>query len=227
MNKRLSAAIAALGLVATAIAAPAAAQSPERRLPWSDVPQSRSQPALHAFAACVAGSETRRARAVLAMDYRTPAYDRALEQLLQRNVFCLEHSRAGSSHRFFAGRIAEALLLRDIRGSDLGRHVARDPARPPIQARDETELMAFCTVRAAPGPVADLFATRPAGPEEAAAIQALTPQIGSCLAAGATGQFNRAALRSILGLAAYRLSQHNGAARTARVGAANLDGTIR
>lgn len=224
MKMRFSGVIAAFGLAVSAL--PAAAQLPEHRPLWSDAPQSRSQPELHQFAACVAQGETRRAREVLAMDYRTPAYNQALVQLLDRSRSCLEHSRLAGNHRFFAARIAEALLVRDMAGGDLGRRVAYDPARPPIQARDETELMAFCTVRAAPEKVAAMFATRPAGPEEAAAIQALMPQVSQCLAAGATGQFNRAALRSILDLAAYRLSEHNREEQSASIAGPNLQGSI-
>jgi hypothetical protein len=197
---------------ALAVAGSAAAQPP----------QSRSQPELHQFAACVARGETRRARDVLAMDYRTPEYDAALIALLRAGTYCAEHPALNANHRFFAARIAEALLLADVRGGDLAGHVAFDPARPAIQARDETELMAICTVRAAPDRVGALFATRPASADESAAIQALMPQIGQCLAAGATGQFNRAAIRSILDLAAYRLSQHN-APRTVAAGRPNLD----
>lgn len=207
MMKCLWAAAAAFGLVMTASGA--AAQPRRGDIQWSDAPQSRSQAELHDFAACVARGETRRAREVLAMDYREPAYDAALFRLLRGGLGCLDHTALSANRRFFAARIAEALLIRDIRETGLARRVAHDPARPPIQARDETELMGFCTVRAAPDGVAALIATRPASPEEAAAIQALMPQVAQCLAAGATGQFNRAALRSILDLAAYRLSEHN------------------
>lgn len=156
------------------------------------------------------------------MDYRTPEYDAALIALLRAGTYCAEQPALSGGNRFFAARIAEALLLADIRGGDLARHVAFDPARPAIEARDETEFMAICTVRATPDRVAALFATRAASAEEAAAVQALMPQIGQCLAAGATGQFNRAAIRSILDLAAYRLSRHN-APRTIATGRPNLD----
>ena len=53
---------------ALAVAGSAAAQPPGSGIQWSDAPQSRSQPELHQFAACVARGETRRARDVLAMD---------------------------------------------------------------------------------------------------------------------------------------------------------------
>jgi hypothetical protein len=206
MKKNFSTALVAFGLVVSAFAAPAAAQ---REGGWEAMPPARAQRALHNFAACVAQGESREARDVLAMDYRTPAYDQALRRLLGRGRTCMGVARMGANGRFFAARIAEALLLRDLRGTELAARVAYDPARPAIRARSETELMAFCTVRAAPAQVAALFATRPATPEEAAALGALMPQMSQCLTAGANGRFNRAALRSILDLAAYRLSEHN------------------
>ena len=61
----------------------------------------------------------------------------------------------------FAGAIAEAYLPE---GRDLAAAVAYDPARPPVEARSEIEVMSLCTVRAVPAAVADLFATRPANP---------------------------------------------------------------
>jgi hypothetical protein len=213
-----TAAAVAFALMGTA----GAAQRGRPAVAWSEAPESRSQPELHAFAACVARGETRRARDMLAMDYRSREYDAALIALLGAATYCAEQPALSANHRFFAARIAEALLLADIRGSDLARHVAFDPARPAIQARDETELMAICTVRAVPDQVAALFATRPASPDESAAIQALMPQVGQCMTAGATGQFNRAAIRSILDLAAYRLTRHN-APRVIAAGRPNLD----
>jgi hypothetical protein len=206
MKKNFSAAVVAFGLMVSAFAAPAAAQ---REGGWEAMPPSRAQRALHDFASCVAQGESREARDVLAMDYRTPAYDQALRRLLGHGGTCMGVARMGANRRFFAARIAEALLLRDLRGTDLAARVAYDPARPAIQARSQTELMAFCTVRAAPAQVAALFATRPATPHEAAALSALMPQMSQCLTAGASGRFNRAALRSILDLAAYRLSEYN------------------
>lgn len=222
MKNVFPAAIAALAFAVTAI--PASAAPREGPIEWSDAP--RSQRELHEFAACVAAGETRQARAVLAMDYRTPEYNRAMMRLLQGGRYCLHHSRLGGNLRFFAGRIAEALLVRSLRGGALAQRVAHDPAMPPIQARDETELMAFCTVRAAPAQVAALFATRPTSAEEVAAIHALTPQVAQCLPAGATGHFNRAALRSILDLAAYRLSAYNSPAQSASIAGPNLQGSI-
>jgi len=213
MNEWILRSAAALGLAVAAAGATHAAQRPETHSePVSD---SRAERVLHDFAACLAASEPRRAREVLALDYRASGYAEALTRLVGSNTMCLERGRLTGNGRLFAGRIAEALLLRSLRGGDLGRRVAFDPARPPLQARDETELMAICTVRAAPAEVAALFASRPASEEENAAVRTLAPRIGGCLAAGTSGRFNRAAIRSMLALAAWRLSELNSGIRTA------------
>ena len=106
----------------------------------------------------------------------------------------------------FAGAIAEAYLPE---GRDLVAAVAYDPTRPPVQARSEIEVMSLCTVRAVPAAVADLFATRPATPEEAAALRALAPQLGQCLRAGGQARVNGLEVRALLALAAWRLIAAN------------------
>ena len=73
--------------------------------------------------------------------------------------------------------------------------------------------MGICIVRAAPAEVAALFATEPASAGEAAAMRAVTPHLGRCLRTGVEAHFNRPAVRSILALAAFRLSENNQPAR--------------
>jgi hypothetical protein len=109
--------------------------------------------------------------------------------------------------------MAEALLNANLRQSELAAHVALDPARTPLAARDENELMSLCTVRAAPDQVSALLRSEAASPLEAAALTALVPHVTSCLAAGQRLALNRPFLRAVLVLAAYRLSDHNGWAR--------------
>lgn len=190
--------------------------------------QERSEPSsaadirgLHDYAQCVATAQPRRARALLAMDYREPEYQEVAFRLYGPEPGCWRHLGDGRGRRaadvrfnarMFAARMAERFLRTDLAGSTLAARVAHDPARPAIQARSEDEVMSLCTVRAAPAQVAALFASTPASRDETSAINALTPHIGACLRAGATGEFNRPAIRSMLGLAAYRLVQHNMAA---------------
>jgi len=78
-----------------------------------------------------------------------------------------------------------------------------------IRARDETEMMTLCTVRRAPEELAALFATEPMSEDETGALRTLGPVIGGCLANGQTLRLDRAALRAMLALSAYRLIAWN------------------
>lgn len=163
---------------------------------------------LHAFAGCVAARRASRSREVLAMDFRTREQSTALVDLAVGERSCADFPRGQMSRSFFAGRLAEALLETSLRGTNLAARIAPDPARPALEARDESELMSLCTVLAAPAAVEALLASEPASEAETAAVRALTPQVAQCLTAGVTGRFNRSAIRSLLALAAYRLSEH-------------------
>ena len=195
-----------------ACAAPAAA----RRGPsWDEVNTPAAIRALHDFAHCVARSHFSRVRAreVLGMDYRTREYRDAIIALADEHNGCLQPaSRIRFSILLFAGGLAEALLPEH---RDLATLVAYDPARPPVEARDEIEMMSLCAVRGAPAEVAALLATAPASDDEAAARSALMPQLGRCLRAGARTRLNPLEIRALLASAAWRLSQQNVGARTA------------
>jgi hypothetical protein len=81
-----------------------------------------------------------------------------------------------------------------------------DPAAPPLQARDDTELMALCTVRQSPDAVLALLATDPATAAETAAMRTLGSTLTGCVARGKSMQLNKPALRVDLALAAYRIA---------------------
>ena len=193
---------AALTLCALPAEARLRAPDPERNSP-------EAIRALHGFAACLARNHWSRGPAaeILAMDYRSDAQHQALRELIRERSECVAPFHMLSSNTLlFAGAIAEAYLPRD---RDLATLVAYDPARPPVQARNEIEVMSLCTVRAMPAQVAALFAARPATPEEAAALNALAPQLGQCLRAGAHSRVNGLEVRALLALAAWRLSAAN------------------
>lgn len=202
-----------LSLAALAVcAAPAVA----RRGPDGE---TRNSPtairALHDFARCVAHSHFSRARAreVLGMDYRTAEYRDAIRDLAGEHGDCLQpFTRLRFNHLLFAGGLAEALLPEH---RDLATLVAYDPARPPVQARDEIEMMSLCTVRGSPAGVAALLATVPASEDEAAVRSALAPQLGQCLRAGGRTRLNPLEIRALLAWAAWRLSEQNAGARAA------------
>ncbi|HEV2817510.1 MAG TPA: hypothetical protein VGW40_09870 [Allosphingosinicella sp.] len=210
MKLRMMAAIAvAAGL---ALAGPASAQRDAARGLEAPHVTPQAVRTLHAFARCVALESPARTRAALAVEEDSAGFANGIRDLADWNRSCLVRGTLRANEHFFAGRMAEALLLRDLRGQDLASRVAFDPARPPIRASNDAELMSICIVRAAPAEVAALFGTEPAGSQEAAAMQALVPYLSRCLRQGVEGHFNRPAIRSMLALAAYRLSENNRAA---------------
>lgn len=202
------AATAAL-LIFAGLAVPAAAQ---RHALGGQPSRPEDVRILHRFSQCVAQRQPGRARAILAADYRTPAFDRRIRHLAQVNWSCAPDGALLFGQLLFAGGLAEELLLERVGRGDLAPLVAFDPAAPPIEARGETELMSLCTVRAAPAEVAALLATEPATEGEMAALRAIMPRLHQCLAAGASVRTNRIALRALLALAAYRLGERRATA---------------
>jgi len=160
---------------------------------------------LHRYSHCAARRDTIQVQRLLAMDYRSADYGVALRRIAGRNAECLPPGRLGFGAMLFAGAMAESLVRWRLEGDALAAWTAPVSNQPALVARDQTELMALCTVRAAPSEVAALLATRPASDEEAAAIRALTSRIGACLASGVRANLNRPAIRAVLALAAYRL----------------------
>jgi len=200
---------AALLAACLPIAAASAADVPRARF-GGDPSTPEDIRILARFSRCVADRQASRARPILAMDYRSRDYRSALRRLAESNWGCAPLGTLRFSGVLFAGGLAEALLNASIGPDALAAHVAIDPARAPIAARDENELMSLCTVRAAPAEISALLQTEAASPQEAAALRALIPHVTSCLAAGQRLSLNRPFLRSVLVLAAYRLSDHNG-----------------
>jgi hypothetical protein len=162
--------------------------------------------AMHNFGACVVRFTPSGARGLLAMDFRTGAYNQAMRRLARGHGRCAPRSEIRFNGLLFAGALAEALLETEVKVSDLPRRLARDPSRPVIAARDEVETMALCTVLASPGGTTALFRAHPASAEEAAAVRALAPTLSTCLAQSMQVKLNRPALRSVLALAAWRIA---------------------
>lgn len=211
--------LAMLLLAAIAPSQPASAQrDPARSLRLEGEPDTPADHRLlQRFSHCVAQRQPGQAATLLATDYRTPAYLSAMRRLAQNNSGCVPLDRARFSSILFAGGMAEALLRRQSAATDLAVRTALDPARP-LQALDETDVMSICLVRAAPSQAEALLASNAGSPQEAAALTALMPHVGDCLAAGMRLRLNRPGLRAMVALAAYRLVQHNarGAQEAAR-----------
>lgn len=168
---------------------------------------------LHHFARCIVEHDQAGATALLAMDFRSPAYQKALRLLAYHHNNCLyRNGQLKFGGILMAGAMAERLLEKSARGADLPSRVALDPSKPPIQVGDPMELTSICIVRDKPAEVAALLSTEPASSSEQAATQALGPTIMGCVKAGKKMHLNTPALRALLALEAYRLVQANGAA---------------
>lgn len=204
MNANLASMIAALA--ALAMSAPAAAKPDQ-----APISSAVDLGTLHVFAGCLADRYERNMRRLLAMDYRTPAYDDALRTLTRMGDRCspFAFGKLRSSRVLVAGAFAEALLPETLNGAGLADRVAYDPAKPAVAARDEGEYLGLCAVRTMPDEVAALLATKPASAGERLAIGKLRPRLGPCVRAGAAARVNSAGLRALLALAAYRLASQD------------------
>lgn len=178
----------------------AAATAPEPV--YGTVSDAPSIIAMQRFGACVVGAAPAEAERVLAMDFRTDDYAKALQKLAEDNARCLPSGgQFRSNGGLFAGALAEALIRRNR---------ARIPAvadlKAPIGARSPLEAMALCTVLTAPDKARALFASEVTTKMESDASTALAPVLNECLQGVEKAELNRPALRAMLALAAWRLA---------------------
>ncbi|MEA3035938.1 MAG: hypothetical protein QOH04_1703 [Sphingomonadales bacterium] len=164
---------------------------------------------LREYSACLAQRRPQAARDSLAEGYQGAETRRALLKVAQWGRRCGQPGRLKVSGILFAGAMAEALLRPLARAKALEARLALDPARPPLRARDDSEVMSLCVAIDAPGQVAKLLATEGASPEEKAALGALVPAFAGCLRSQVKLVANPPALRAMLALAAWRLARHN------------------
>ena len=167
---------------------------------------------LEGVAQCMAQYWPAAVRRLLLVDFRAAGAEQALRWFAATHPGCAPAGTLRVSGLLLAGGMAEALLRNQAGGRDLAARVARRPSEPPIRARDESEYMSLCAVRADPAEAAALFAARPASGEEMAIVRTIAARLAPCLAAGTTAHLNRPALRALLALAAYRLSEQDAAA---------------
>ena len=158
--------------------------------------------AMHNFGGCVVGMTPAGAREVLAMDYRTNAYQEKLRRLAKGHDRC---TRPGTELKFsgvlFAGAMAETLLEQRRDGLS-----AASQFKSPLPARSPLEAMALCTVLTSPADVSRLLATDVATDKESLAADALMQTLNACLSGADKAELNRPALRSVLALAAWRIA---------------------
>ena len=170
------------------------------------VPQRSSPDALRtiqSFGSCIADASTARASAALAGDFRTPAYRRAMDQLVEANRLCAGSrgwSRMRASRLLLAGAIAERLIERD--GNAVNRELARAATLPAASTYSPTDSAAMCVVRSVPDEVGKLFASDVASAEEDNAAKAIAPVMERCLRNPVSVTTD--GLRAMLATAAFR-----------------------
>jgi hypothetical protein len=163
--------------------------------------------AAHNFGACIVGYTPQGAKQVLALDYRTAEYSQKLHELAKgHDDRCL---LGGWRYKFtgslVAGAMAEALLKSAVHQSELPKELAYDPARRPIDARGPLEEMALCAVMKDPQGTVRIFGTEPATAAEAEAMKPMTDVLTKCLKKDTQAELNKAGIRALLALAAWRV----------------------
>ena len=166
------------------------------------IPDPEAIRTMHDFASCVARERTGEARAALATDFRAPTYSRRLQALARSTNHCFRRRWMRMSELAFAGSLAEHLFLRAHGSTDPSAVVA---SGEPL-SRNRTEALANCVVRNSPVAARAVLDTPVTSAEEARALDALRPAIGSCLQPPEQVELNPIGLRSLVALAFYHLA---------------------
>jgi hypothetical protein len=173
----------------------------------------RERQAMAEIGQCIVSEHPAEARALLAMDFRTKPYGKAMQNLIHARATCPGVTIPAGVYRsgslLWGGSFAEALLARDHILPDLAAKTAYRADRPNIEARNAGELMAICAVRKDPATVAAVLGTDAATSQEFDALRAAGPAISACVPANSKSAFTRESLRALLALAAYRLAVFN------------------
>ncbi len=174
---------------------------------------AKERQGLHAHGQCTVNERPAEVRALLAMDFRTKDYGKAMRRLMNAPASCrgvdIKRGVQSATPLMWAGSFADGLLRRDRILDNLAGRTAYRPELPAIEARNAGELMAFCVVRTNPLGTAALLRTDPATGEELHTLKAVGPTLSACVPANSKSEFTRESLRALLALGAYRLAMHN------------------
>lgn len=162
--------------------------------------------AMQNFGNCIVAYTPKGAREVLELDYSTPAYRQRLRKLLSGHKRCAVGSSIGSQQLLFAGSLAEAMFKANVKPSQYAQRLTIQLGQATIAARSPTEAMALCTVVAAPQQSATLLETKAGTVEEKAALDPLIPYMTNCSPETLKLTANRASLRALVALAAWRVA---------------------
>lgn len=174
-------------------------------LPASAWTETRVEPfalqQVRILANCAAAQSPAKAAAVLAMDFRSPAYKKAMTNFATAHKRCLPSGKLKFAGVLLAGPLAEALMKRD-RATLADRLVASRAVA--IEPRSDTERVALCVVDREPAQVAAILGTEAESRAEVEALNPIGESLQICVAPAKEMVFNRPQLRSLLALAAYR-----------------------
>lgn len=196
-------------LVALALAMACAAAAPAAEQRRNDV---LALEAMQNYAKCVIDRNKKGAEKLLAMDFRTSEYRKAMRTYAKGHDYCVWRGKLKFSPVIFAGELSETLLVKGGLARDLGGAIEAHPGAATVMARGRLEDAALCVVRKEPGKVGALMTTPVASEAEDGAMRALGGTLVGCVPAGVNVRLNRPGLRAMLAIAAYRLTHENSTA---------------
>lgn len=178
------------------------AVAPAQDQAWRKSPDALSVQRVYNFAACAAKRTPAGAKALIDMDFRTPAYSKALRSFAKGHGRCSPGNIRFNS-LIFAGSLAEQLIRN---APDLTVRLSTAAAGPATPARSPQEGTGLCVARSQPALIQALLATEPTSTAERQAMARLIPAVSRCVPTGQQARFNHSGLRALIALAAYRLA---------------------
>lgn len=158
------------------------------------------------FAKCVVQGRHAKAAAMVLEPLGSEAQQRALKQIIIYQDPCFNEAdmQFRMSSLPMAGAMASALLLQDH--PDAVQLLAGRPAAASDPARiTAAEEFGRCVSLTNPAGVMRLLVSRPGSPAEIAAVNALAPALGPCLARGSTIKLDYGFVRNVTAVAFNRL----------------------
>jgi hypothetical protein len=157
------------------------------------------------FARCVASRQSRKAAAILAMQYGSKEQSDAARDIATSEGDCLGHFsgdlQLGLNAPSLAGGMAEYFIAHPGKIDDVRR---RDPQSFVYVEPAGLEGFGECVVAQNPAAVESLVKSEVGSDAEIAAGDALGPELGQCVSEGQTISVDRGTLRQLLAVALYK-----------------------
>ncbi|MDE8654166.1 hypothetical protein [Novosphingobium album (ex Liu et al. 2023)] len=173
-------------------------------------PEKWELEAMYNYARCVVSLSPAGAEKALALETQSPEYRDALMRLGKGHGQCLAGSSVSHFEMggvLFAGTLAEVLLQRKWNEQTLATTL--HPPEPAVEARSEIEYTGMCLALGNPQGTSALVFSDPGSAAADEKLKSLAQQLATCVHQGKTLRINKAGLRAIIALAAYRLAGLN------------------